>query len=242
MRVLVTRAAHRAAATARGLRAAGHEPLLLPLQTVERLHGPPPAVDATCCAATSAEALEPLPADGRRLLGLPLYAVGRSTAAAGRAAGFANVNEASGDARSLAEALLQAGGGPVLYLAGEPRRPDLEQALQAGGRPVAIWLRYRVTARTVLSEAECAALTAAPIDAVLHFSQESAVRLQQALAGAGLAGLLDGALHVAISADLAAGARALFAPRRPVLAAAEPSAEALIAALQRGETKRWHPG
>ena len=99
MRLLVTRPAVDGERTAEKLRARGHDVLLAPLLQVEMLGdaelgaGPWAAV-----AITSANAAYAVNAHARRaeLSALPAYAVGRRTAAAARAAGFAEVASADG--------------------------------------------------------------------------------------------------------------------------------------------------
>ncbi|MEJ1938075.1 uroporphyrinogen-III synthase, partial [Nostoc sp. NIES-2111] len=102
MRVLVTRAADDAGATAERLRALGHTPVLAPLGSVRTLPAawPDPLPDAL--AATSAHAfpgLMPLPAEAGQI---PSFAVGDRTAAAAREAGFATVETGQGDGGTLA--------------------------------------------------------------------------------------------------------------------------------------------
>lgn len=151
MRVLVTRPEPSATRTAERLKALGHEPLLLPLfsavhdrKAVERAlsDGLPDAL-----VVTSAEALNALgPAEA--LADLPVFAVGRRTAEATHEAGFHAVDIAGGDGRSLAALIAERFPRDpklsLLYLAGEPRAPQLEQDLAERRFTVKVAVCYRM--------------------------------------------------------------------------------------------------
>ncbi|MEJ2433975.1 MAG: uroporphyrinogen-III synthase [Pseudolabrys sp.] len=104
MRVVVTRPEPQSEQTAAALRARGHDVLLGPLMKVEPivadLSGPWGGV-----VITSANALAAIAGDSVRdaLLALPLFAVGRRSAAVARAAGFTDVTSAGGDVRDLVQ-------------------------------------------------------------------------------------------------------------------------------------------
>lgn len=132
-RVLVTRPEPGASATARALRSAGFDPVVLPLTEIRPLPIPEtffPVVDAV--ALTSANAIRHAP---DRLLAeirtVPVHAVGATSARAAREAGFADVTAGPGDAVGLASAMSQtlAPGSTVLYLCGKVRKPEFEQGL-----------------------------------------------------------------------------------------------------------------
>src|SRR5271170_1980028 len=104
MAVLVTRPHPDNETTAATLRARGFGVLLAPMLRFESLAFQDDLdADYGAVIVTSANALrgfEQHP-EGRRLLELPLFAVGEHTAAAGRHAGFATVNTAKGGVSSL---------------------------------------------------------------------------------------------------------------------------------------------
>src|SRR5450432_3147329 len=140
MRLLVTRPQPDAERTAAVLRAAGHQVDLAALLRIELIadvelgRGPWSAL-----VVTSTNALRALESHPRRaaLLVLPLFAVGRRTAAAARAAGFLDVTAAGGNVQDLVESLRQhQGADPLLYLAGQDRSHDLAGDLAADGRIV----------------------------------------------------------------------------------------------------------
>jgi uroporphyrinogen-III synthase len=228
MRLLVTRPRPDAERTAAALTRRGHQVAHAALLRVELVadaalgSGPWSAM-----VITSPNALRALEAHPRRaaLLGLPVFAVGRRTAAAARAAGFLDVTAAGGDVRELARCLREwarddARRDPLLYLAGEDRSGDLAGALAAEGRIVHTVVVYRAIKADEFPPAVAAALAAGQIDGVLHFSRRSA---EAYLDCARAAALLDQALavtHYCLSAQIAepltaAGAMTLRIAARP---------------------------
>src|SRR5262245_64889093 len=172
---------------------------------------------------TSANAARAVAAHPSRaaLAALPAFTVGRRTADAARAAGFADVHSADGDKADLA-ALIRAdyaaARGPLLYLAGEERAGELD--LSASGVAVVTTVIYRAVAAERFPDAVAAALAAAAVDGVLHFSRRSAEAYP---ACARRAGLLAGALaplQLCLSAAVAeplaaAGAASIRIASRP---------------------------
>jgi uroporphyrinogen-III synthase len=176
VRVLVTRAMPEAEETASDLRTLGHMPILAPLRTVEHVATTFSAEKPIALIATSRNAITqgtPVPADW---LALPVYCVGRRTADAVGKAGFADIRTAGGDAALLGRKIIEtcAPGSHLLYLAGEPRGPELETVLQQAGMRIEARLRYRMHRVPTLPEAAATALAAQSVDAILHFSSESA--------------------------------------------------------------------
>ena len=188
MRVLVTRPEPSATRTAERLQALGHEPLLLPLfaavhdrDAIEQaLAGDRP--DALI--VTSAEALRALGPAGK-LAALPLFAVGGRTAEAAHKAGFRAVETADGDGRALAALIADrfpADPKPtLLYLAGEPRAPQLEQELAELRFTVKVAVCYRMLPVEFAGNRVQSLLDQKP-EAVLLYSGEAARRFF-ALAG-----------------------------------------------------------
>ncbi|KQW28035.1 hypothetical protein ASE36_16420 [Rhizobium sp. Root274] len=184
MRVLVTRPLPAAERTAAELKKRGHQPVLLPLMRAEHRTDklrPGPLPGASALAVTSAEALRALaelaPHERQPYLDLPLFAVGEATAAQARALGFGSIETGAGDGAALARHLLASpeidSSQPILYLAGNPRSPDLEQTLKDASRRVEVIECYRMV--TIEREAEeiAQALTPPP-DRVLLYSSETA--------------------------------------------------------------------
>lgn len=185
MRLLLTRPEPDNARTAALLRARGHEVVLAPLLRIEAVRdadlGAGLGASARSWAAiliTSANGARAL-ADhpGRNdLLALPVLAVGQASADAARAAGFADVASADGDADDLAWLAAERFAGarlPLLYLAGEDRSGDLGGALAARGLTVRTVVIYRAAKADRFPPAARAALEQGQIDGVLHFSRRS---------------------------------------------------------------------
>ena len=238
--VLIGRAEPAATATARRIEAAGFRALVAPLRIVQAVTHPVPD-KPDLLLATSATALRegsPIPPDWRTL---PLHVVGTATREAARQSGFTDLSPARPDSATLvadlpalvAPARLQ--GLRVVYLAGEPRKPELERALSAAGVHIEIWLRYRMVPVARLPESAMIALAAGEIAGVTHFSAESA-RAFVALAVA--AGLTERALQPqqiclsdAVAAALVAAAAAIGARVNALTIAETPTLDSLIAAL-----------
>jgi uroporphyrinogen-III synthase len=182
MRLLVTRPAPDGARTAAALRAQGHDVMLAPLLGIE----PEPAPDLGSgpwggVLMTSANAARAIAEHPRKdeLTVLPLFAVGRRSAEAARAAGFADVISADGDAAALARLVVARREKPqvrlpLLYLAGEDRAADLAGALEAQGIATQTVVVYRAVVATSLPPDVKDALAAGAIDGVLHYSRRSA--------------------------------------------------------------------
>lgn len=175
-RILVTRAMPEAEETAQALAALGHLAILAPLREAESIATPFPAEKPAALITTSRNALVHgtlFPADW---LKLPVFCVGESTADAARTAGFPDIRTAGGDASSLAGKITGdcKAGSRLVYLAGEPRGPELEASLQRGGFEVEALLRYRMHRLAMLPESAARALATHSVEAVLHFSAESA--------------------------------------------------------------------
>lgn len=186
-RILVTRPEPGASATARRLHALKHEPVLLPLTAIRPVDMPdipdPGRFDAVL--STSANAIRHAPA---RLVGdlasTPLLAVGERTAEVARAAGFARVDAAEGDAASLASlvAVRFTPGSRLLYLAGADRGDVLEDRLRAQGHVVETLPTYAAPEIDYSDAALEQALAGVPIAFALVYS---------ARAGALLAALVE---------------------------------------------------
>jgi uroporphyrinogen-III synthase len=168
MRLLVTRPEPDNERTAVALRAHGHE--VVEAVTDADL-GAPPWSAVLLTSANGARAFASHPRRGE-LLALPVLAVGRSSADAALAVGFADVISADGDAGDLARLIAERFAGsphPLLYLAGEDRSGELA----VPGLTVHTVVVYRAAqAKRFPSEARTA-LEQGKIDGVLHFSRRS---------------------------------------------------------------------
>ena len=185
MRVLVTRPEEKAARTCRRLEALGHQPFRLPLFRPVHCDDAARKAVATnqwaALAVTSGEALHDLRAkrDAPAMKDRPIFAVGEATAEIARGAGFTDVIAGKGNGQALAETIAAVSGGleaPLLYLAGEPRAPSFERALEANGiafETVTVYVMQPVDyARNFVETA----LRQAMPDAVMLYSVASARR------------------------------------------------------------------
>lgn|SRR5262245_12730199 len=234
MRLLVTRPETEAERTADILRARGHVVTVVPVLQVETVadavFGAGPYAAVVMTSANAARVIAGHPRRGE-LLSLPVFTVGRHTAEAVRAAGFADVASADGGAPELTRliaARLAGSGATLLYFAAQRRSSDLAGALRPHGIAVETVVVYRTVASPGLAQSLRAAL-AGGLDGALHYSRRSA---QTFLVGAGTAGVLDAALaltHYCLSSEVAAPLRAAGAGA--VKVAPRPDEAALIAVV-----------
>jgi uroporphyrinogen-III synthase len=179
MRLIVTRPEPDASVTAALLRGRGHTVDVVPLLRVEMVAGAElgagPWSGIVITSANAARAIVAHPRM-RELVGRPVFAVGRRSAEAARAVGFAHVASADGDVRDLVRLVAARADRnvPLLYLAGEDRAADLESLLAAHGVALATVVVYRAVAEPSLPPTIRAALAAGAIDGVLHYSRRTA--------------------------------------------------------------------
>jgi uroporphyrinogen-III synthase len=206
--LLVTRPDSDGERTAASLRARGCDVVLAPLLRIEPVdadfgEGPWGAVVVTSANAIRAIARHPrLP----QLTGMPVFAVGRRTAEAARAAGFMQVISADGDKDDLATLVAERhrSGAALLYLAGEDRAGDLAADLLTAGFEARTQVVYRAAAVSELPAAARQALEEGRIDGVLHFSQRSAAIYVDRTKAAGLLDKALKAAHYCLSRAVAA--------------------------------------
>ncbi|MCX8999252.1 uroporphyrinogen-III synthase [Rhizobiaceae bacterium BDR2-2] len=238
MRVLVTRPEPAAGATAERLEALGHRPVLLPLaEAVHDRSAARAAFDAPfeALVATSAEVFRVLTPVPRTVTDRPVFCVGPATGKAAAAAGFRTIAIADGTGLSLAD-LIEAAFStppvhPLLYLAGEPRSPDLETRLAETNIPLRMVVCYRMRD---LPESETDAgrlLAESPPDAVLLYSRESASRFFRLPAVLAAPERLAGTHFLCISGKTASAVPARFADH--VQVAGSPDEDSLLALLPR---------
>jgi uroporphyrinogen-III synthase len=217
-RIWVTRASPGAEATAGRVAALGWTPLVDPLLAVRALS---PAVDLTGVAALAftsvngATAFARLASDRTRRV----FAVGERTAAAARAAGFAQVVSADGDVEALARLIAgEAAGldGAILHPSALEPAGDLLSPLKAAGLSAQRVAVYEAVARRPAEETLAALDT---FDAVLLHSPRAARILADLLADRPAPRLRALCLSPAVAAPLEASRQAgalmsvAFAPR-----------------------------
>jgi len=233
--VLVTRPSGEAGRTAAALAEAGFDALVEPLLTIDALPDAPALLgdlgEVAALAFTSVNGVEAFAAASPRR-DLPVYAVGPTTAAAARDAGFQAVDTAEGDVEALARLIqdrFSPDRGLVLHAAGESVAGDLAGRLTALGYRVRRVALYRARTADRLSTAARDTLLAGGLDAVLLFSPRTAqtfvtlVRTEQA----------EGACSRVVAACLSPAVAETVAPIAwaKVTVAAEPTQAAAIEAL-----------
>jgi uroporphyrinogen-III synthase len=227
MRVLITRPREDGEALAARLAEAGHQAVLAPLLRTRWFDGP--ALELAGIAAilvTSANGVRALVRRTARR-DLPLFAVGPQTAEEARAAGFARVENADGDAMALADAVprwLAPDAGTLLHACGAEGAATLSDALRARGYAIRREILYAVEALELPPQA-AAALAEGTIDAVLLFSPRSARIFDAQSAGLPLAKVTALCISPATAAALPANR---FAAIR---VAARPNQASLLALL-----------
>ena len=224
VRLLLTRPEPDAQRTAAALRTQGHDVIIAPLLRIV------PVAEVQIGAGrwaavliTSANAAHAVAAHARvaPLRALPVFAVGRRSADAMAAAGFAGVISADGNVSDLARlvAARMQPAAPLLYLAGEDRSGDLAGDLRARGFAVETIIIYRAIAATGLPPAAADAL-ASGIAGVLHFSRRSAEAYVDAARTVGMLANALKPVHFCLSAQVAeplaqAGAADIRVAERP---------------------------
>jgi len=241
-RVLVTRAAEQAARLAGALRAAGAEPVCVPMIRIA-----PAPMEATpldfegfdALLFTSANAVrffaERLAAADLRPGALPaaVLCVGPATAAAARGAGF-RAPEVAGSRHDAAGMLaaLRAGaplaGRRFLFVRGERARALLPEGLRAEGARVDEWVAYRTLPAELDEAALRAALVRGELDA-LTFTSPSAVRRFAACLDAASRAAVRSRVVAALGETTAAALREAGLPPDTVSEAADPNR--LVSAL-----------
>ena len=180
MTILVTRPEGDAAELKARLEAMGHDVLLAPLLSIAPEPIPAAAIaDAAALIMTSRNAAAALAASNAAVIArhLPIFAVGRATAAKARALGFAHVIEGPGAAAGLSATIathLRPGAGVLVHLAGEHLAHDLAGDLRAMGYDVKTQRAYRAVASTSLPAVVAGRLAEGGIAAVVLLSPRTA--------------------------------------------------------------------
>lgn len=237
MYLLLTRPREDADETLAALAAAGHAVLAEPLLTLR----PQPAALPELAGM---QALLVTSRNGLRAFlavsadrSLPVYAVGPASAAAARAAGFARVRSAQGDAAALAALVrreLDPAGGPLLHPAGRETAGALSAELAAAGFTLERVVLYAAEPASAFSSAARAALEQGTLDGVLFFSPRTAAAFARLIREAGSGQACRGLVAYCLSPAVAAAAAEL--PWRAVRTAAEPNQAALLALLEPAES------
>jgi uroporphyrinogen-III synthase len=238
MAVLVTRPHPDSEITAAVLRAKGYEVMQAPMLRFEPVACSGLDAEYGAVIVTSANALRAVEGQlASDLLKRPLFAVGETTAAAARKAGFGKVTAANNDAVALRDLVLAAvkkrqfrKGDALLYLAGADLSHDLASELGADGLTIVTVTTYRMAALSHLPREVCDAFAANTIQAVLHYSQRSARAFLDASRAEGVEISALAVPHCCLSQNIAA---TLHEAGAQVFSAASADEKALFAALER---------
>ena len=231
MRILLTRPVEDAERSAARIEALGHTAIRAPLIEIVGRDSQVRSLLYDAVIATSSHAVDLRAEHESRLMQLPIYVVGERTARAARTRGWTTIATVAEDSRALTVALLACDPGMTwLYLAGSPRSPALEQALELSGRRCTAAIVYEARPVASLPLAAALALRNGEIDAVLHYSARSAATFVDLVRRAGLEQEATKALHVAISEKAAAALRG-FA--RTLRVAARPDEAGVLNELDR---------
>jgi uroporphyrinogen-III synthase len=244
MKVIVTRPSPDAEAFAAEISRLGAEPILSPVMAIRIRKAPVDLEGIGALAFTSANGVRAFCANSSDR-DCPVFAVGEATAAAVRAAGFADVRAASGDVESLAALIAEAKPSlSVLHLAGSERAGDLAALLAESGVAARRAVLYDAEKIARFSPEAEEALAKNPRDAaVVLFSPRSARLFLEQAASAGLTEKLRDALALCLSAEVAA-ALGGSAWRRIEIAAertGEAMAQLVVAALSGRKGRNGSP-
>lgn len=235
MHILVTRPEPDAASLRQRLEALGHRVTAAPMLSIELA---PEAIGnlrgVAALIATSRNGLRALAASPRMpaAVRLPVFAVGKATAAAARAMGFATVIEGPGTARALAGVIakhMKAEDGTLLHLAGDRLAFDLKTALEAAGFAVRQPMVYRQLPAADFAPPVATAIRDGAVDAVILMSPRTARVYASLVATAGLADGARRAAYVCLSPAVAAALAGLEPVRTEV--AASPGMDSLMDAV-----------
>ena len=237
MRLLVTRPEPDALKLGGLLEEAGHEAVAEPLLSVSFEGADAVDLDgAQALIATSRNALRALKSSPALALArqLPLFAVGRATAAEARALGFGTVVTGAGTAAELVAhivSVLDPAAGVLVHLAGETLAHDLAVELEAHGFRVRQPVVYRMIAAPAFGEATVEALAMHEIDGVLLMSPRTAAIYARLVAKHGLTATVRALPHFCLSAAVARQLKPLGAV--PTEIAEAPRLEEVLALIDR---------
>ena len=208
----------------------GFTPILTPMLTIQSVPAEFESAEGLqAVIVASGNALVSLPS---AFLGLPVLAVGDATAQRARAAGFAKVHSAAGDAAALAVLTvrtLRPDAGALLLLCGQGQGDALATALRAQGFSVRRRVTYAAVPARDLPDPAIAALRAKTVARALFFSTETARTFVRVARRTGIAGMLGAVEAIAIGQPAAMALEAL--PWRRIRIARRPTQDEMLAML-----------
>lgn len=233
MRILVTRPLEDAEETAAKLRALGHEPLVAPLLEIRFYEDAEIDLDGVqAILATSANGIRAIERVTRHR-DIRVLAVGPQTADAARLAGFTHIENARGNASTLAEAArawAKPEDGALLHAQAQETKGGLAERLAALGYDVRTPVLYEAAAVESLPREAAEALESGKLDAAMFYSPRSARIFFTCVVNAALAQTTSAISALCISKPTADALRPLVF--REVLTAARPDQESMLALVQ----------
>jgi uroporphyrinogen-III synthase len=209
MRLLVTRPEPDALKLRAVLEEHGHEATVEPLLSVS-FDAPDPidlegvqALIATSRNAVRALKSHPLRGEARQL---PLFAVGKATAAEARALGFELVLTGAGTGHELVAHIVsvsEPSAGLLMHLAGDTLAGDLKGELELHGFRVVQPVVYRMQPAAALSEDTVEQLAMGEIEGVILMSPQTATIYATLMRKQGLASVARGLTHFCLSQAIA---------------------------------------
>ncbi len=239
MQFIVTRPDEDAADLGRDIEALGHRAILAPLLAMRATGAALDFDGVQGLIATSRNALRAL-ADGPHLdaaIRLPVFVVGKASAAMARRLGFADVRAGESGARELV-ALIQAScpadTGALCYLCGDVVAFDLEPPLTAQGYEVRRQVVYNAVEATALPNAAIAALSGGADTGVLLMSRRSAAVFARLVQKLGRGAAARELCYACMSPAVAEGLNDGLGEPRPtrVLVADRPTSEEMLALVK----------
>lgn len=235
MRLLVTRPEPDALKLGGLLEEMGHEATVDPLLSVSFDGGEPVDLDsAQALIATSRNALRAIKASPALAIAraLPLFAVGKATAAEARALGFETVVTGAGTAAELVAHIVSAlepAAGLVVHLAGDTLASNLQDELETHGFRVVQPVVYRMLPARGLADDTVEQLAMGEIDGIILMSPRTAAVYATLVGKHGLAATIRPLPHFCLSAAVARRLQPLGAVRIEIAEA--PRLEELLALI-----------
>lgn len=236
MRLLVTRPEPDAMKLAGRLEQEGHEVAVEPLMRLSLEDTDPIDLDgASALIATSRNALRalrasPALAEARHI---PIFVVGKATAAEARSLGFERILVGAGQAADLVPAIAatqDSSDGLLVHLAGETLAFDLKSELELLGFRVSQPTIYRMEATEAFSTSTIDAFADEEIDGVILMSPQTARIYAHLVARHRLAYAIPKIVHFCMSAAIAGGLATLGHVR--IAIPGRPTVEGLLAEIE----------
>ncbi|MCA0199303.1 MAG: uroporphyrinogen-III synthase [Proteobacteria bacterium] len=225
MRVLITQPAQEAAISARALAARGHEPIIIPLVTVERESAPAiNLASAQGFLATSPEGVRAL-ADHVGVRTFPIFVDSDLTAAEARRLGFKDVQAAKDDSQDLArlvERALKPANGALVYACNTAAPVNLGAMLGNMGFAVRPLPLYSIKRVAEIPQELRAKLESKGIDVALFMSPDEARAFVTLIQRDETAPPITGLKTVTATPAIAAPLRALKGASVTVASASDP--------------------